>query len=132
MLGEVLYVSMNCSVHQLNRSIVSSARDNNKFAGDVHAIFTVCSSSFYVPKLQQALWTIQEMDIRSDRPDPAHDMMRQRILEHTILRRDCHVSGCFEVGEEVAFDSDSPKAQRTKQLRMHLNGDWRMTQLVHH
>jgi hypothetical protein len=130
---KVFYIALKCGAHQLWRSSVASSDDQTKFTGDVHAVAFTCSHLSYMPRIQQALWSIvQTLDYRFDAPPPAASRYNKQVLEHTFLRKEHHVAGCFEYGEEVWEDDRDSKVQAATTLLSLLNSDWRMGRLTHH
>lgn len=129
----MLYVPLKCGAHQLWRASVASCDDQTRFVGDVHAVALVCSHLSYMPKIQQALWDIvQTLDYRSDRPPPDASDYSKQVIEHTFLRKERHVGGCLEYGEEAWLDETDPKVQSARRLLGLLNSDWRSARLTHH
>ena len=126
-----------CAAHQVHLTI-TSASEEKRIVGDVHAIAVVTAATSTQTRLQAALWLLIDKEFQwfHTPPDPRNLAHAEAVLSQTFIRT--HELVRSQAGRTTA--QSSLRAVRAQQLRgaqkkkllTFANGDWRVAQCHHH
>ena len=130
-----LSLDISCVIHRLCRIFTLAVRED-ALCGHGHAINFISTHPSKKKQIQEAAHAIEdeELLVIFTEPPPEVTQQTQRILDHTVLRREGMIRGRIIDGA-CAFPGKH-RAQRGKErcdkLKSVGNGDWSIHRCIHH